>query len=99
MNPTSKPEGLQLRAIVLGHVQGVGYRFFVMEQAHQLGLTGWVRNLPSGSVEVVAEGAKADLELLLNRLKRGPAGARVSDINSDWTAANGEFDAFRIAHY
>ncbi len=99
MNPTSNSEGLRLRAIALGHVQGVGYRFFVMEQAHQLGLTGWVRNLPSGSVEVVAEGAKADLELLLNRLKRGPAGARVSDINSDWTAANGEFDAFRIAHY
>ena len=96
---TPETQASRLRAVVTGHVQGVGYRFYVLEQAHQLGLTGWVKNLPSGAVEVLAEGEKSMLESLLNRLRRGPSGARVSDVNLNWSTASGEFDAFRISHY
>lgn len=90
---------MRLDATVLGHVQGVGFRYFVLDHARQLGLTGWVRNLPAGTVEVLAEGAKADLETLLSRLQRGPTGARVSDVRFSWFEASGEFDFFRVVSF
>ena len=86
----------RLRAIVKGIVQGVGYRFFVEDRAYELGLTGYVRNLPDGTVEVVAEGDKEVLELLLEHLRRGPRSARVTDVEVEWGEATGEFRDFRI---
>jgi acylphosphatase len=62
---------------VSGMVQGVGFRWFVRERARRLGLAGWVRNLPDGSVEVAAEGDVAQLELLRTEVQRGPRGASV----------------------
>jgi acylphosphatase len=67
----------QLHVRVTGTVQGVGFRWFVRERARRLGLSGWVRNLPDGSVEVVATGDAGQLELLRAELLRGPAGAAV----------------------
>ncbi len=88
----------RLHARVRGRVQGVGFRFFVLEQANTLGLFGWVRNLPDRRVEVVAEGERAILEQLLTELRRGPRGAYVDRVDVEWMEPTGEFEAFRIAH-
>jgi acylphosphatase len=61
-------------------VQGVGFRWFVRERARRLGLAGWVRNLPDGSVEVAAAGDDGQLELLRGELLRGPRGAAVDNL-------------------
>lgn len=70
-----------LHVRITGMVQGVGFRWFVRERARRLGLSGWVRNLPDGSVEVAASGEAGQLELLRNELRRGPNGARVDDVH------------------
>ena len=64
-------------AIVRGRVQGVGFRWFVVTTASQLGLSGWVANQADGSVLVLAEGPGQDLELLLAALREGPPGSEV----------------------
>lgn len=69
-----------LHVRVIGVVQGVGFRWFVRERARRLGLAGWVRNLPDGSVEVAAEGDAGQLDLLRGELLRGPSGAAVDDL-------------------
>lgn len=66
-----------LHVRVTGLVQGVGFRWFVRERARRLGLSGWVRNLADGSVEVAASGDEGQLELLKAELRRGPRGAMV----------------------
>ena len=65
---------------VRGRVQGVGYRYFALKRAEELGLQGFVRNLPDGSVEVVAEGGDPELSQFEARLKEGPSFARVEDV-------------------
>ena len=91
-------ERSRLHAYVTGRVQGVGYRFFVLETAHDLSLVGWARNLPDRRVEVVAEGERSQLERLVADLLEGPRGAHVTDVDIAWVEPTGEFDAFRIAH-
>jgi acylphosphatase len=86
----------RLHATVEGYVQGVGFRAFVMDQAGRQNLTGWVRNRWDGSVEVIAEGGKKDLETLLNALYRGPRSASVRGVRADWLPATGEFTGFRV---
>lgn len=86
----------RLRAIVKGIVQGVGYRFFVEDRAYELGLTGYVRNLPEGTVEVVAEGEEEALKLLLDFLRIGPRAARVIKVEVEWGEATEEFRDFGI---
>ena len=70
-----------LHAVVRGQVQGVGFRWFVREQARQLGVRGWVRNRADGSVEVEAEGDIGTLQQLRRVLARGPVGAHVSSVD------------------
>lgn len=67
----------ELHVRVTGVVQGVGFRWFVREKARRLGLSGWVRNLPDGAVEVAAAGDPGQLELLRGELLKGPSGATV----------------------
>lgn len=74
------PSRLTVRWEVVGRVQGVGFRWFVREQARRWGLAGWVRNLPDGSVEVAAMGAEASVNGLLAAVRRGPPGAIVQDV-------------------
>ena len=69
-----------LHVRITGMVQGVGFRWFVRERARRLGLSGWVRNLPDGSVEVVASGDPGQLELLKGEIQRGPRGAAVDKL-------------------
>ncbi len=89
----------RLHAYVSGRVQGVFFRDFTQTEAIYLGLTGWVKNLWDGRVEVVAEGEKEDLEKLLEKLKKGPPGARVRDVEVVWGEYTGEFRDFRITWY
>lgn len=86
----------RLHAIVDGHVQGVGFRMFVMDQAQNLKLTGWVRNTRSGKVEVTAEGSRSNLDALLSKLRQGPRSAFVTDVKLEWQDATGEFNRFDI---
>jgi acylphosphatase len=86
----------RLHAIIRGHVQGVGFRYFVEENAIRLGLTGWVRNRWNRTVEVLVEGQREDVERLLKLLQRGPRAAIVSDVTSQWRPATGEFSGFMI---
>ncbi len=86
----------RLTARVHGHVQGVGFRFFVRRQASALGLSGFVRNLADGSVEAVAEGQRAALQQFLNELERGPIGADVERVDAAWTAAEGMTGTFQL---
>ncbi len=86
----------RLHATVKGRVQGVSFRYFVLEQAERLSLMGWVRNRWNGSVEVMAEGSRKNLELLLLALRDGPPMASVSDVNFEWLPYTGEFAGFQM---
>jgi len=83
-------------AVIRGRVQGVGYRIFVLRAAMDLGLTGWVSNLPDGAVRCVAEGDPASLARLVERLRQGPAAALVDQVLTGWPPATGEFDDFSL---
>lgn len=85
-----------LRARVFGLVQGVNFRAVTRERAQALGLTGWVRNRADGSVEVLAEGARASLTQLLEYLHRGPRHAEVDRVEAEWLPASGGFTGFEI---
>ncbi|MCU0650491.1 MAG: acylphosphatase [Gemmatimonadaceae bacterium] len=76
-----------LHVIVHGRVQGVGFRWFTQRTARHLGLTGWVRNLPAGTVEVYAVGPVDALDRLRDALHRGPAGASVEAVHVASAAA------------
>jgi acylphosphatase len=65
---------------VRGRVQGVGFRWFVVEKANELRLAGWVRNKPDGNVEIAAAGSADALADLQRAVKSGPRGARIDDV-------------------
>lgn len=90
---------VRVRALIGGRVQGVAYRYFAEKFASRLGLTGWVRNLPDGRVEVLAEGTEPSIAAFLARLEAGPALARVDSFEVSREAATGEFSAFRIGFF
>ncbi len=71
-----------VRIVVEGRVQGVGYRAFVVEEAATRGLTGWVRNLRDGSVEMVLSGSEADIENMIAACRKGPRFASVTSVRS-----------------
>ena len=71
----------RVRAIVTGRVQGVAYRASTVYEAREHGLTGWVRNLPDGSVELEAQGDAAEVDALLAWCAHGPPAARVTGVN------------------
>lgn len=84
---------MRLTAWVRGQVQGVGYRWWTRARALELGLVGTATNLADGRVEVVAEGAREDLDRLLALLPDGPG--RPAGVMHRWTAARGELTGFR----
>lgn len=69
-----------LHVRIAGRVQGVGFRWFVREEARRLGLSGWVTNLASGEVEVAAGGAAESLDRLRRAVAVGPSGAMVDTV-------------------
>ena len=88
----------RMRAIITGRVQGVGFRYFVRREALELGLTGYVANLPDDTVEVEAEGPQDKLEELRERLLQGPALAKVLDVKDEISPATGNYERFEIRH-
>jgi acylphosphatase len=88
----------RVHLIIKGVVQGVGFRHSTRMQASQLGLTGYVKNLPDGNVEVIAEGPSQAVNELLEWAKQGPPTAQVKQIDIDYEEANGEFTDFSVKH-
>jgi len=89
---------VSVKAVVRGYVQGVFFRHFVSRHADELGLTGYVRNLPGGAVEVVAEGERKNLEELISHLKVGPPSARVEKVVTVWSKYTGSYSGFRVRY-
>jgi len=88
-----------VQATVYGYVQGVFFRSFVSQQARELGLAGYVRNLPGGkAVEVIAEGEREKLEKLVSRLNVGPPAASVERVAAKWAEYSGGYSGFRIRY-
>ncbi len=85
-----------LHALISGIVQGVGYRYFTYRRAVALGLTGYVRNMVDGRVEVVAEGDEESLQQLLQELKVGPSFASVEEVKVEWGPYTGQYSHFEI---
>ena len=94
----SDSERATLHATVRGRVQGVGFRASTVRQAGRLGLTGWVRNEPDGSVRVVAEGGKAVLEDMATWLENGPSSAHVTTVDKRYSEFRGQYDRFRVEY-
>ena len=74
------------------------FRAFVTKRATQLGLTGYVRNLPGGTVEVLAEGERKQLEELINYLKVGPPAAIVEKVEINWLEYSGNYSGFNVKY-
>lgn len=87
-----------LRAIIYGRVQGVFFRDFVDTRANRLGLTGYVRNLPGGTVEVQAEGERERLEELIGYLRAGSPAAGVEKVVITWSEYTGAYSSFNIRY-
>lgn len=83
---------------VQGVVQGVGYRFFVMNQAQLYDIRGYVRNMPDGTVEVVAEGEKGIINDFIDRLRIGPVSAHVTGVKVEWSEDEQGYTEFRLQY-
>jgi acylphosphatase len=89
---------MEIRAeiVVNGLVQGVGYRYFVVREAQKLGLKGFTQNLYTGEVLTVAEGEKAIVEEMINKLRVGPNHASVKSCKVNWQEPKNEFTDFKV---
>ncbi|MBN1941306.1 MAG: acylphosphatase [Candidatus Diapherotrites archaeon] len=89
---------IRAHIIVTGRVQGIGFRFSTLTWAKQFGVVGWVRNNLDGSVEIVAEGEEQSLMGFVEKVKRGPSIARVSDCKVEYEEPKNEFASFEITY-
>lgn len=96
MNQSTDNEQQELYARVLGEVQGVGFRQFVVQKASRLGLRGYVRNARNGDVEVLAQGTRPALEQLYTFLRQGPVAAQVTDVRLEWRQPTEHFSGFHV---
>lgn len=88
----------RFRVRVIGRVQGVFFRASTKRMAQSLGLKGWVKNLPDGSVEAIFEGKNEDLEEMLRWCRKGPPGAVVRNCRANEEPYSGDFQDFRISY-
>jgi acylphosphatase len=88
----------RVHLVITGRVQGVFYRASTRDEAVRRGLTGWVRNLPDGGVECVAEGEEGALHGLVAWCQEGPPAARVDHVDERWSEARGELASFRVTY-
>lgn len=88
----------RLRIYVSGVVQGVGFRYFTRKKAQEMGVKGYVMNLPDGRVLVVAEGDEQNLDKFISSLKEGPKFANVKSIEIVEEEYRGEFGGFEIRY-
>ena len=91
-------ENIRLRLIIEGRVQGVWFRESARKAAQRIGVNGWVRNRPGGTVEVVAEGAEDRVRELAAWCRRGPPSARVTAVHETEEVFRGEFNSFDVVY-
>lgn len=84
------------KLIISGRVQGVSYRASAKAQANELNILGYTKNLPDGTVEIIAEGSEEQLSSLLSWCRKGPPGAAVGSVDTEEQEATGEFTGFGI---
>ena len=87
---------LRRRYVIIGRVQGVGFRYFSQEAAVREGVYGWVRNVPDGNVEIDAEGEAEAIERFEHRIRQGPRGARVDQVNASESLPSHHNTGFEI---
>ncbi len=96
MKAESPEDQVRVQLTIEGWVQGVFFRTSTVKEAKRLGVKGWVRNCPDGSVEVVAEGKKKKIDELIQWCHQGPAGAQVRNVQLHWEDHQGAFENFSI---
>ncbi len=89
-------ENVRARVVIDGRVQGVAYRFETQYAAERIGVNGWVRNRPDGTVQALFEGERARVEEMIAWCRRGPALARVTAVDVSWEDYCGDLSDFRI---
>ncbi|MCM3510038.1 acylphosphatase [Rothia sp. P100] len=93
---TAEPAEAQLTATVHGRVQGVGFRWWVASKVKPLGLVGYAKNLDDGTVEIIAQGRRADCESLLAALKSGDTAGHVEQVQAEMGEPEGRYKSFGI---
>ncbi|MEN8253932.1 MAG: acylphosphatase [Verrucomicrobiota bacterium] len=88
----------QMQVLFSGRVQGVGFRYTVCRMAESFRVTGFVRNLMGGDVEVVAEGVEQELLGFLNEIRGSHLGRHIVRERLSWAAATGEYEEFRVTY-
>jgi len=89
---------VRAHVFISGRVQGVFFRSETVYEAKQLGVTGWIRNILDGRVEAVFEGEEENVKKLVGFCKRGPLGARVTDVDIIWENYTSEFRNFEVRY-
>ena len=93
---TQSEEILKVNLTISGKVQGVGFRYFVLRQAQELSINGWVSNKPNGDVGALAQAEKVDLERFISKVKKGPSFSRVEDVSLNWVNEAEQYFGFEI---
>ena len=83
-------------AVVSGHVQGVGYRFFATRVARRAGLKGWIQNMRDGTVEALVEGEKKSIDEWIEEIREGPRYAEVTKIDQESKDFSGKLPDFDV---
>lgn len=83
--------------LISGFVQGIGFRQFILRQAQDLRLMGWVRNIPDGDVEAMFSGQKEKIEKMIKLCRKGPFLAEVKEVHVEWKDSTENFETFEIA--
>lgn len=86
----------QAHVFVSGFVQGVGFRHFVRSKAVELGITGWITNLPDNRVEALFQGEKGSIDTLIKLCKRGPFLSEVEEVDAKWDEIEEKYNSFVI---
>lgn len=85
-----------IHLLINGMVQGVGFRYYVHRSARRHLLTGWVKNLEDGTVEVVAEGDEEELRLFIKDMEKGSRFSTVQNVKVEWESFSNQFRNFQI---
>ena len=96
MTQSANEAPVRAHILVVGRVQGVGFRAFAARSATRLDLSGGVRNLDDGRVELEVEGGRTVIESLLRELKVGPPASHVRTIDVEWSVTTGRYSHFDI---
>jgi acylphosphatase len=87
---------VQARLLITGFVQGVGFRRFIQKQAQEMIVGGWVRNMPEGGVEVLLQGERQEVEMLIDACHKGPFLAEVEEVEIIWEGITQEYADFSV---